>query len=723
MTDSTKFVQWLGDKVQAALTQARAANDPLIAWNVLDEVHHALESQSTMLFGAVISTHLPALQRELGPWVASELAKAVAALEVRVLTPLKLAAPNGLFGRFTAFFSGTDGTRDEAAAALAAQVAGLAIVRLVAHPDPTVRIIAARGQALPRSWPALVAQLERETELEPARAILAHLNLIQAEVDHRLLDSVAERFPQLRPMVLSRRLSHSEAELRALVTDPATRLDSLRALADPTHHRLSFVRDELMVAALDDPNPDCVSAALKGVRASSLLAAGERVERLARKGNVEALETLAVLVVENPALGFDLIVENARKVPPVLTGLDALAKANKLWLNQVDVLEGLLPNLPASAAAEAIRDRVERTKPAQQNGLDAQLEALEAAIDARPDDVDSWLVWSDAAQAAGDPRGNLVALAHAGQPVKEALLDLMPVLAPTLQKVHLWPNKLLDRCRLHMGLPREVCFDTREEPGRQHEVIAAVLGAPLGRFVTSVKLALTEDDGDANDWGPSLEALGRYGRVRSLLLGDFDYPDESEISWVRWGNIDAAFRLPLLEQLHVRGGTGDVSAMSSATLRELTIETGCLSRDVITTLVASKLPALTSLRLWTGNPEYGADTARSDIEAVLAWLPPSIRHLGIENCDYAHELVPLFANHAATKRLRSVSFSKGVLRPEDADLVCSHAAAFAHLETFDLSENQLDDTSSATIVSALPNAKVADQREDADGERFVAVGE
>lgn len=753
MTDSTKFVQWLGDKVQAALSGAKASGDPLEAWRVLDEVQRALESGASMLFGAVISSHLPALQRELGPWVKQELTRLSAELEASVLGPLGYASQppkssaQGLLSRLGGLFTPgrtppaqPTGVRDTNAALAFATRAGLALAHLLEHQDPAVRAVMAEALSQREAVPKLLEQLEREPDATVAHALVSQLNALSAEVPAPLVKAVAARFPELRPLLLVGRLSASPEAMSEVVADPSTRLDALLALAEPEpsgrpgaskrsprHHAGAYasVRNRLIVEALADGDLAVLRAALKGVRTWKLLGAGARVLELARGGEPDALETLAALSAEDPALGFDLIVDNARRAPPVLVGLEALAQASKLSLAQMDALEALLPTLPAGPAADAIRRRLERKKP-KLGTPDERLEALEAAIDERPDDVNAWLVWSDAVQGAGDPRGELVALAHAGKPVEAKLEAALPVLAPTLPNVLARPSSILQAVQLHMGLPREVRFTFRDEKGTQDELIAAVLGAPLGRFVTSVRLGLTSEVGDENDWAPSLEALARYGRnVRALLLGDFEYPDECEMSWVDWGDIGGVWALPRLERLRVRGGHGTIGAIASPTLKELVIETGGLSQTVINQLLSGSLAALTSLTLWTGDPDYGGDASLADVEGVLAWAPPGLTRLGIENCAFTHELVPLFARHPLTKRLSRLSFANGVLRAEDADALIAHAGAFAHLEQLDLSGNLLDEGSAERIVAALPRAVVASQREDYGDEdaRYVAVGE
>lgn len=731
MSDSKKFVQWISDRVQASLTDAKASGDALSAWRDLDEVRSAFENDR-MLFGAVISSHLPVLRSELGPWIDTELARLGKELEAGVLKPLGHvvdAAPTkgGPLARLTSVLFGEKkapsphaGTRDEAAALEFAKRAGLALVHLLDHDDPAVRLVIARSLSMEAAVPKILVRLRVEREASVAHALL--LQLTSAQIPSDVAVSVGTRFPELRPLLLMSRLSHSPQMLHEVATDPQTRLDALLALAEPSARLHAAMRNQVIIEALKDGDGAVQRAALKGVRTWSLTAAGPSVRTLAQSGAADALETLAALSTVDPELGFALIVANARKSPPVLTGLELLAQAKHLSLAQKDELEALLPSLPNGPAADAIRRRVSQTKPSE---TDDPLAALAAAIDERPDDEKAWLVWSDAAQGLGDPRGELVALAQSGKNVQAALEQNLGSLAPGLVHVIERPATLLKQMTLHMGLPSEVTFG-HDEKGTQAELVAAVLSAPLGRFVRSVKLGLTSEVGDDNDWAPSLEALNRYGsHVRSLLLGDFIFPDESEMSWVDWGNIEQAFTLPALERLLLRGGHGQSCLMSSPTLTSLTIETGGLSVEVVNQLISSKVPALTSLTLWTGDSNYGADTSVDDIGGVLSWAPPRLSRLGIENCEYTHELVPLFAKSALTKRLSHLSFANGVLRAEDVSTLLSHAQAFVHLERLDLSANLLGDAESAEIAAVLPNAVLADQREDyGDGEtRYVAVGE
>ena len=749
MSDSSKFVTWLGGKVDEVLAQAANTGDLALAWSTLSGVDDALEGRVSMVFGAVISSHVPALKSALGPRVKTELSRMGEALSTQVLAALGLAPapvappPRGLLGRLGALVFGssppapasspTAGPVDEPRAVELAKRAGLAVASLLDHPDSGVRLMAVAGLSQTTAAPGrqiararLEARLTIEADARVAREIIERLNAAHVPLGAASVSAVKQRFPELKPLLLMNRMASPES-MREVVTSAETRLDAVAALADALTTQHAAVRNELILEALNDGDARVSGAALAVVKMWRLLEASDRLRALARSGRSDALEALLALAVNDPSLAFDVVIENANRRPPVLTGLAELAATTrKLSKAQGAALEALLPNLPEGPAAEAIRRRFTRVRPGFLPSP-GSFAALEAAIDESPDDVNAWLVWSDAVQGVGDPRGELVALAAAGKSVQYALEHLLSTLAPSLSNVMEKPEELLRHLTLHMGLPRRVVFRVMdEEKASQAQVVAAVMGAPLGRFVREVHLGLTSEDGESNDWSASLEALGASGvGVRSLLLGAFEYPNEMEISWVNWGDVSAAWALPRLQHLHLRGGHGELGSISSATLESLSIETGGLSRADLERVLSAKLPALTSLTLWTGDENYGGDTGPDDIVALLDWAPAGLTSLGIENCGYTHELIDVFAKHRVTKQLRQLSFKNGVLRDGEVDLLLSRAEAFRHLERLDFSANLLDDGACERLSAAMPNVIVTEQREDygEDGDRYVAVSE
>lgn len=741
-----KFVPWLRTKTEEMIAQGRSTGELGVLLANLGEIQRALDGQVPMLFGAVISNHVAVLKRELGPWVDAEEKKLADELAQGVLSRLGVSAPSprptGFLASVRSFFRGgapapsapSPSTSDESAALAYAKVAGLGVLPLLSHADPNVRRLAATalGESRWRSMgerlgPRIEGQLEDERDERVARALLDVLAAWERPLSARCFEVIAARFPALKPVALVLQFS-TEASMREAAARDDLRLALLRALAEPGAARFPAVRNELLADGLRSKDETVHRVAVAGVRRWKLRAELPRVLELAKTGLPEALETLGELSADQPAAGFELLVANAKRTPPVLTGLALMLGARRFTTEQLAALESLLPLVSDEAITQGIRQHLERQRPSVVSAATG-FAALEDAIDRQPDDPKPWLVWSDALQGTGDPRGELVALAHAGKPVEEALERAIPQLAPELTQ-WLEPKTVRESVGLHMGLPKKVTFRFVGADASVEQLITAFLASRLGRFVTEVELGLTSETGDDNDWAPAIEALQRVGQnVRSLMLGAFEYPEESEISWVQWGDLSGVWSLPALQHLHVRGGDGELGDVRSPTLESLFIETGSLHQPIFDRLLSADLPALSSLRLWTGDPTYGGDTGVDDARALLDWAPPSLRRLGLENCAYTHELIPLLAGHPLTRQLTHLSLAKGVLRPTEVDLVCSHAAAFQHLAVFDLSENLLEDDDVARLKVALPNLVAADQREDYgaedgdEGDRYVAVGE
>lgn len=65
MSDAATFVKWLRERIEPSLERARTTDDPFTAWLVLEDVDDAFEGRAAMLWGAVISSQVPVLRREL----------------------------------------------------------------------------------------------------------------------------------------------------------------------------------------------------------------------------------------------------------------------------------------------------------------------------------------------------------------------------------------------------------------------------------------------------------------------------------------------------------------------------------------------------------------------------------------------------------------------------------------------------------------------------------
>jgi len=350
-------------------------------------------------------------------------------------------------------------------------------------------------------------------------------------------------------------------------------------------------------------------------------------------------------------------------------------------------------------------------------------EALEASIDAAPQDLSRWMVWSDALQEHGDVRGELIARHredHFGFRI-ETLPRVFGSLSPLIH------NGELELTWRH-GLPQAARIKARADlPG----VTAELLRLPVSRFLDQLSWGIGEYSGATEFYADVLETLREWGRgerLRSLFFGDFER-DDLEISWAQLADFTGLPSIaPRLEHLHLRGASERPlwQAADFPALTSFVLETGGLTRDMFQSVLTARMPRLQRLDLWTGDPDYGANVGLDELAPVLDGTRfEHLIHLGLCNSIHTPGVLDRLARSPLMRRLRVLDVSSGVLQSQDVDALLAHREVFLPLERFDLSRNLLDDASVARLAAALPNAKLSAQRHDwfEDDGRYVAVGE
>jgi hypothetical protein len=386
----------------------------------------------------------------------------------------------------------------------------------------------------------------------------------------------------------------------------------------------------------------------------------------------------------------------------------------------------LPPDSKTKAALEA-RHKPQAASTSASPGLPQLEDALEDARESDP----SWLIYADALTATGDRCGEAITSANQGKPPRdfleanaEELLGRVPAVLGDGQ-LPLLLDGLRYRAGLIDGAHLRLSYDLAQRV-RMEDLLEAFLEAPATRMLSELEVGLVTFDSDENEYAEVVETLARSERakrIRSLLLGAFDYPDELEISWAPWGDVSGVWAaLPALRSLHLRGARGNLGTVLAPALERLTIETGGLQRETFDAVLNASVPKLQHLELWFGDENYGAGCGLAEAERLIAKLPASVTSLGVCNAEFTPELIPLLARSKALPRLKRLSLSHGVLNASDVPTLLAHASAFAHLEALDLERNQLDETDT-TLTEALPRARLGEQRESDEGARYVAVGE
>jgi hypothetical protein len=181
-------------------------------------------------------------------------------------------------------------------------------------------------------------------------------------------------------------------------------------------------------------------------------------------------------------------------------------------------------------------------------------------------------------------------------------------------------------------------------------------------------------------------------------------------------NEPGALQLPVLKELVVRASEIDSATLDAITgselpkLERLTVSFGgnayCVLDDIIgeddDTFSASELDMLDVQSI------SGA-AAGAGLESFLAALPHRLRHLGLQSLVFDDTMIGVIAAWPGLAKLASLDLSGGTLSAFEA--LVRAKKAFSHLTTLDLSRNLLEAPALKKLRTALPNAKLDDQRE------------
>ncbi|GAA1263264.1 STM4015 family protein [Kitasatospora nipponensis] len=203
----------------------------------------------------------------------------------------------------------------------------------------------------------------------------------------------------------------------------------------------------------------------------------------------------------------------------------------------------------------------------------------------------------------------------------------------------------------------------------------------------------------ADDFEPLTEALAavvagaaRLPELRALFIGDVTY-EQCELSWLQMTDITPVFgAFPQLAELVVRGADGDsgedeklaLTPLRHERLRALRFEAGGLPGEVVRAIASCDFPALESLELWLGVPQYGGDASVADLAPFLDGSRlPALRHLGLENSQIQDEIAAAVAGAPVVARLESLSLAMGILTDVGAGALLE-GQPLTHLKALDL---------------------------------------
>ncbi|MEZ4318497.1 MAG: WGR domain-containing protein [Myxococcota bacterium] len=389
---------------------------------------------------------------------------------------------------------------------------------------------------------------------------------------------------------------------------------------------------------------------------------------------------------------------------------------------------------PAKAQAEADKLTASKMKkgyaevaaqaPAAKQGENPE---LEAAILANREDPQVWAVYADWLQGQEDPRGDLVAvqLALVEKPDDKALKKRE---AELLEKnARAWlsefrpegPWEAASEIEWDKGFWKhaKIWVDWDLEEPDFPKMLGTVLRHPSAKFLESLSLGLADNEGE-NYYSDSLASLVKHGirkGLRTLHVGDFEYPDETEISWTEVGSFAKCWTvLPDLEELTLTGGSIGLGVPNAPKLRSLKLETGGLPKEPAQQLAKASLPALERLEVWFGTENYGGECGEAEAAGILkntAGLA-NVRWLGLMNSEHQNDLCRAVVQGPLVKQLEHLDLSMGTMTDEGAQVLLDHAPKLAHLKSLNLDRNYLSAEICAKLQAALPMSTIGSQDRD-----------
>ena len=167
-----------------------------------------------------------------------------------------------------------------------------------------------------------------------------------------------------------------------------------------------------------------------------------------------------------------------------------------------------------------------------------------------------------------------------------------------------------------------------------------------------------------------IENSEKFPNLKWLFLGDME-GEESELTWIEQGDVGSPVlsKFPKLEALYARGGEDSMefSKASHSTLKELVLQPGGVSQDMLKNILQSDFPELEHLEIWLGSEERGADVTADDIRDLLEGNPfPKLKRLGLMNSEITTEIAKDIVNAPILDQLEELDLSMGTLKDEGA---------------------------------------------------------
>ena len=264
-----------------------------------------------------------------------------------------------------------------------------------------------------------------------------------------------------------------------------------------------------------------------------------------------------------------------------------------------------------------------------------------------------------------------------------------------------------------------------------HERLDSLLVDERARALESLTLGLFSSEGE-NYYDSAIRSIttAAPASLTNLFIGDFEYPDETEISWTDVGSLDPLLpACPALTHLRARGGAIGIDELAHEALESLTLETGGLPASTVRAIVRGDCPKLENLEVWFGDDNYGGDSSIADLAPLFAKdVYPSLTRLGLKNSMFQNDICRALVDAPWIGRIEDLDLSMGTMTDEGADALVAAKDALTSLKRLDVSDNFLSREAQGRLSEAYGSVVVIGRQEEPEEDYdetffYVSVGE